>query len=94
MEALEYYTEQGWVVQAFQWVVAVRGMISPGPLCALLQFLEISKKHWQLAIERTVLVLVRAFNFLHHIRFGCSRGQTYLSWEAANKVTRRYVVTR
>ena len=75
-EAPEYYTELCWVVHAFPWVVGVRGMINPGPLCALFPFLEIPKKHWQPAIERTVLasVLRLAFYFLHNILFGCSKG--------------------
>ena len=94
MEALEFYTAQGWVVHAFPWVVGVRGMINSRPLCALLQFLEIPKNHWPTTLERAVLDSVLAFYFLHRIRFGCRRGQTYLSWEAAKRVTRRNVTTR
>ena len=73
-------------------------MIDPGPLCALLQFLKIPKnlarstgsqplkeqclpQSWR-STSYTVLVLAAA------------GGQTYLSWEAANKVTRRYVATQ
>ncbi len=37
---------------------------------SLLNFLGIQRKLWQVAIERTVLASVQAFNFLHKVRFG------------------------
>ena len=45
-------------------------MIDPQYIGALLGFLEIPKKHWQTAVERTVLASVRALHFLHRVRFG------------------------
>ena len=35
-----------------------------------LEFLELPNQHWQTAVDRTVLASVRAFSFLHKVRFG------------------------
>ena len=83
VEALEYYTDQGWVVHVFPWVVGVRGMIDPLPINALLQFLEVPKRLWKSAVEASVLASTRAFYFLHQIRFG-SRWGANLSSPADN----------
>ena len=97
--ALSWSPEQGWVAHAFKFplVVDVRGMINPGPLCTLLQFLEKPKKLWLPAIERRVLASVRAFYFLHLIRFGCRKGADLpelRSSEQGSEVTKRYIATR
>ena len=39
-------------------------------LCALHQFLEVPQNHWLPAVEGTVLASVKAFYFLHRVRFG------------------------
>lgn len=70
LEALSYYSELGWTVHVFPWVVGIRGMINPLHLHPLLKFAEIHHKHWRTAVERTVLASVRAFHFLHRVRFG------------------------
>ena len=68
-EALSYYANQGWVIHVFPWVVGIRGTIDPLHIESLLKFLGIQRKHWQVAVERTVLASVRAFHFLHKVRF-------------------------
>ena len=70
VEALAQYSDNGWVIHVFPWVVGIRGMVDPQSINALLGFLEIPKKHWQAAVERTVLASVRALYFLHRVRFG------------------------
>ena len=69
-EALSYDTDQGWIIHIFPWVVGIRGMIDPRHVESLLKFLGIQRKHWQVAVERSVLASVRAFHFLHTVRFG------------------------
>ncbi len=70
VEGLSYYTEQGWVVHVFPWIVGIRGMIVSSHVQSVLKFLDIQRKHWQIAIEQTALASVRAFHFLHKVRFG------------------------
>jgi hypothetical protein len=70
VEGLSYYTEQGWVVHVFPLIVGIRGMIDSSHVQSLLKFLDIQRKHWQTAIEQTALASVRAFHFLHKLRFG------------------------
>ena len=69
-EALGHYTEQGWSVHVFPWVVGMRGLIDPFHIESLLKFLCVQQPQWQTAVERTVLASVRALYFLHRIRFG------------------------
>jgi hypothetical protein len=69
-EALSFYSDQGWTIHVFQWVVGIRCMINPSHVHALLKFLELPNRHRQTAVERTVLALVKAFSFLHKVRFG------------------------
>ena len=69
-EALRFYSDQGWTIHVFPWVVGIRGLIDPSHVHALLKFLEIPARHWQTAVERTVLASVRTFSFLHKVRFG------------------------
>ncbi len=69
-EALSSYANQGWVIHVFPWVVGIRGTIDPLHIESLLKFLGIHRRHWQVAVERTVLASVRAFHFLHKVRFG------------------------
>ena len=69
-EALSEYTDQGWVVHVFPWVVGIRGLIDPLHLESALKFLDVQRKSWRRAVERTVLASVRAFHFLHKIRYG------------------------
>ena len=70
LESLSYYSDQGWTIQVFPWVVGIRGTIDPTHIQSLLKFLGILRKHWQVAVEKTVLASVRAFYFLHTVRFG------------------------
>ena len=51
-------------------MVGIRGTIDPKHIQSLLKFLGIQRKHWQAAVEKTVLASVRAFYFLHTVRFG------------------------
>ncbi len=73
---VEDYTKQGWVVHVFPWVVGIRGMIlftrgfPP-------EVFDIQRKHWRVAVEQTALVSVKAFHFLHQVRFG---GQPTMSY--------------
>ena len=69
-EALSAYIDQGWVVHVFPWVVGIRGMMDPLHVESLLKFLSIPRKHWPGVLERTVIASVRAFHFLHRVRFG------------------------
>ena len=64
-EALSYYTERGWVVHIFPWVVGIRGTIDPVHVESLMKCLGILRKHWKEAVERSVLASVRAFHFHH-----------------------------
>jgi hypothetical protein len=50
-EALSYFTEQGWIVHIFPWLVGIRGMIDPVHVESLMKFLGIHRKHWKIAIE-------------------------------------------
>jgi len=70
VEALDHYSNQGWIVHVFPWVVGIRGMIDPVPIQALLEFLDVPRSQRQLAVDRTVLASVRALHFLHQVRFG------------------------
>ena len=70
VEALAHYSDNGWLIHVFPWVVGIRGMIDPRFISALLGFLNVPKKHWRPAVEKTVLASVRAFYFLHRVRFG------------------------
>jgi hypothetical protein len=45
-------------------------MIDPWHVPSLLKFAEFQQKQWKTAVERTVLASVRAFHFLHRVRFG------------------------
>ena len=76
VEALAQYSDNGWVIHVFPWVVGIRGMVDPQSINALLGFLEIPKKHWQTAVERTVLASVRALYFLHRVSLWWSIGGT------------------
>jgi hypothetical protein len=71
VEGWSYYTEQGWVVHVFPLIVGIRrrGMIDSSHLQSVLKFLDIQRKHWQIVIEQTALADVRAFHFLHKVRF-------------------------
>jgi hypothetical protein len=62
------------VVHVFPWVVGIRGLIDPRHINALLEFLEIHKRHRQTAAEKTVLASVRALYFMHQVHFGGSQG--------------------
>ncbi len=54
----------------FPWVVGIRGMIDSSHVDSLLKFISIERKHWRVAVEQTALASVRAFHFLHKVRFG------------------------
>jgi hypothetical protein len=43
-EALGQYTEQGWTVHVFPWVVGIRGLIDPFHIESLLRFLCVQQK--------------------------------------------------
>ncbi len=51
-------------------MVGIRGTIDPTHIQSLLKFLDIHRRHWHVAVEKTVLASVRAFYFLHTVRFG------------------------
>ncbi len=70
VEGLSFYTEQGWVVHVFPLVVGIRGMIHYSHVQSLLKSLDIQRKHWEVVIDQTALASVRAFHFLHKVRFG------------------------
>ena len=72
VEGLSYYTEHGWVVHVFPLIVGIRGMIDSSRVQSLLKFLYIQQRHsgWQVVIDQMALASVRAFHFLHKVRFG------------------------
>jgi hypothetical protein len=57
-------------VHIFPWVVGICGLIDPSCIVSLFTFLDASRKHHKTAIERTVLASVKAFYFMHQVRFG------------------------
>jgi hypothetical protein len=57
-EALSYYTDQGWIIHIFPWVVGIQGMIDTRHVESFLKFLGIQRKHWHVAVERSVLASV------------------------------------
>ena len=59
------------MVHVLPWVVGIRGLIDPLHLESALKFLDVQRKSWKLVVERTVLASVRAFHFLHKVRYGC-----------------------
>ncbi len=67
-EALSYYAERGWIV--FPWVVGIRGMLDPAHVESLLKSIGVQQKRWKVAAGRSALASVRAFHFLHSVRFG------------------------
>ena len=44
-------------------------MIDPVHFESLLKFLDIQRKYWRMAVERSVFASVRAIHFLHKVRF-------------------------
>jgi ribonuclease HI len=70
LSALHHYTDQGWTVHIFPWVVGIRGLIDPSCIVSLFTFLDVPRKHHKTAIERTVLASVKALYFMHQVRFG------------------------
>jgi hypothetical protein len=74
--ALDYYINQGWTVTipVFPFVVGIRpiirGLIPLPHIHALLKFLDAPRKYWSTTVESTVLASVKAFYFLHRVRFG------------------------
>jgi ribonuclease HI len=70
LDALSHYSEQGWTIHVFPWAVGIRGMIKPMHVHSLMKFAGIHHKHWTTAVESTVLASVKAFHFLHRVRFG------------------------
>jgi hypothetical protein len=44
VEALTFYSDNGWVVNVFPWVVGIRGLIDPRHINALLKFLAIHRR--------------------------------------------------
>jgi hypothetical protein len=52
-EALSFYSDQGWTIHVFPWVVSIRGMTDPSHVHALLKFLERLNRHWQAAVDRS-----------------------------------------
>jgi hypothetical protein len=68
--ALSYYTDSGWIIHIFPWVIGIRGMIDLVHVESLLKFLGVQRKHRRMAVERWVLASARAFHFLHKVRFG------------------------
>jgi hypothetical protein len=75
LSALCNYTEKGWTVRAFPWVVGIRVPIDPSLSVSLLTFLDIPSKHSKTAIEGTVLASVKALFFMHQVRFGGMHGR-------------------
>jgi ribonuclease HI len=61
LEALCQYTEQGWTVHVFPWVVGIRGMIDPLHVASLLQYLCVPRQKWQAAVDLTVLASVTPY---------------------------------
>ena len=109
VDGLSYYTEQGWVVHVFPWIVGIRGMIDPSHVQSVLRFLGIQRKHWQLAIEQTALASVQAFHFLHKVSFwgpldrvqqigdaaaGATRSLANQTWNKSSPAYRRCVSSR
>ena len=68
--ALDYYINQGWTIHVFPFVVGIRGLIHIPHIHALLKFLDAPRKYWATTVESTVLASVKAFYFLHRVRFG------------------------
>jgi hypothetical protein len=69
VEGLSYHTEHGWVVHVFTLIVGIREMVDSSHVQSLLRFLGI-QRHWQVVIDQMALASVRAFHFLHTVRFG------------------------
>jgi hypothetical protein len=69
VDSLSYYTEQGWVVHVFPLIVGIQGVIDSSHVESLLKFLDIPRKLWHVAIEKMALASVKAFHFLHKVRF-------------------------
>jgi hypothetical protein len=70
VEALAHYTDSGWIVHVFPWVVGTRGLIDPSHVHALLDFLELPGQCKKPAVEQTVVASVKALYFMHQVRFG------------------------
>jgi hypothetical protein len=83
VDGLSYYTEQGWVVHVFPWVVGIWGMIDSSHMDSHLKFLGNERKHWQVAVERTALASVRVFHFLHKVPFGGPLERVQFDWDSS-----------
>ncbi len=55
LRALDFYTKHGWVIHVFPWLVGIRGLLHPPLVFTLLQLLEVTHKHWPLAVIQSSL---------------------------------------
>ncbi len=74
-EALKTYLSEGWQVEILPWVVAVCGLLGREVIKRCLEFLETPRECWRMIIdsEDTAKESVKAFHFLHCVRFKALR---------------------
>jgi hypothetical protein len=68
-DALYYYKTEGWEIKVFLLVIGVRGLVSVRHIHEILTFLKIPRKEWLNGLESFALASVKAFSFLHRIRY-------------------------
>jgi hypothetical protein len=68
-DALYYYKTEGWEIKVFPLVIGVRGLVDVRHIHETFTFLKIPRKEWLHGLERFALASVKAFSFLHRIRY-------------------------
>ena len=77
LQALQEYTDNGWQIAIFPWVVGVRGLILviKSHVKEVLGLLEIPSTAWKHIIEASVRTSVEGFAFLHQVRLSTPQGR-------------------
>jgi len=83
LQALQEYTDNGWQIAIFPWVVGVRGLIIESHVKEVLGFLEIPSTAWKHIIEASVRTSVEGFAFLHQVRL--STPQARQTWRGLGR---------
>ncbi len=81
--ALHYYEAAGWEIRIFSMpvVFSIRGLMDTRHIQEAFAFLTIPRKVWYIGIERFVIASVKAFSFLHQIRYSsCPSSWNRFSW--------------
>jgi hypothetical protein len=68
-DALYYYKTEGWEIKVFPLVIGVRCLVNVRQIHEVFTFLKIPRREWLNGLECFALASVKAFSFLHRIRY-------------------------